>query len=60
MIVADHREDENIPAGTVETPPTRKHWETPLVIVSAARGTRAHVTAFTDGTSITHNIQYGS
>lgn len=60
MIVADHSEDKSTPAGSAETPPNRKRWETPLVIVSAARGTQAHVTRFTDGTSTPMNIQYGS
>lgn len=38
----------------------RKAWVSPLVIVSEVRDAEAHVTKFTDGTSVTHNIQYGS
>jgi hypothetical protein len=58
MIVADHSEDESTPAGSVETLPKRKRWETPLVIVSDARVTQAHVTVFTDGTDV--GVPYGS
>jgi len=39
----------------------RKPWTSPLVIVSDARGTEAHVTNFTDGTDTGGNhSQYGS
>lgn len=43
-----------------EAPIVRKPWVSPMVIVSEVRDTEAHVTKFTDGTSVTHNIQYGS
>jgi hypothetical protein len=39
----------------------RKPWTSPLVIVSEARRTEAHVTLFTDGTDTGGNhSQYGS
>lgn len=37
----------------------RKPWSTPLIIVSDAKHTQAHVYTYTDGTSI-HGYQYGS
>ena len=47
--------------GSSEAEGARKPWTTPLVIVSDARGTEAHVTNFTDGTDTGGNhSQYGS
>jgi hypothetical protein len=57
-MVADHHEDECTTAEGVDTVPKRKRWGTPLVIVSAAHGTQAHVTVFTDGTDL--GAPYGS
>ncbi len=49
-----------MPDRSDEAKVARKPWVPALVIVSEARDTEAHVTKFTDGTSVTHNIQYGS
>jgi hypothetical protein len=43
-----------------EAPIVRKPWTPMTVIVSEGRDTQDHVTVFTDGSSPTNHILYGS